>query len=187
MIGQTRRLAALIACTLLAGCTWVITPEAPSTAIPPDAQATRATYTDPFAYCAAVGTVESPDARYTGPEVPESLAEGLRVALNTPDTPLEVYQRGTFWRCVDGQVYACMVGANIPCTTKADLSQEPTQPMADFCQANPGSDFIPAVVTGRATVYAWRCDGTTPVAAEQVLTVDAQGFLAEYWHALPSP
>jgi hypothetical protein len=35
-----------------------------------------ATFTDPFAYCAAVGTVDAPDSRYTGPKVPEAVAQG---------------------------------------------------------------------------------------------------------------
>ncbi len=30
---------------------------------------TQATYSDPFAYCAAVGTIDAPDARYTGPKI----------------------------------------------------------------------------------------------------------------------
>jgi hypothetical protein len=30
-----------------------------------------ATFTDPFAYCAALGTIDAPDSRYTGPKVPE--------------------------------------------------------------------------------------------------------------------
>lgn len=72
---------------------------------------TLATYTDPFAYCAAVNTIDAPDALYTGPKVPEIIAEGLRKAFNTPDTPLEIYMRGTFWRCMNGKVYACTVGA----------------------------------------------------------------------------
>jgi hypothetical protein len=171
-------------CALLAGCTWVITPEPRTT---PAADTPAATYSDPFAYCAAVGSADAPDARYTGPDAPEAVAAGLRTEFNTPDTPLEVYQRGMYWRCMDGQVYACAVGANIPCTTKADLSKTPAQPMQDFCQANPGSEFVPAVATGRATVYSWRCAGTTPTIIEQVVTPDAQGFISEFWYALPAP
>src|SRR5215213_4012987 len=36
------------------------------------------TYSDPFAYCAAVGTLDEPDARYTGEAVPDVIAEGIR-------------------------------------------------------------------------------------------------------------
>jgi hypothetical protein len=43
----------------------------------------QARFSDPFAYCAAVGTIDAPDARYTGPKVPEVVArfeKGLRRA-----------------------------------------------------------------------------------------------------------
>ena len=146
-----------------------------------------ATYDDPFAYCAAVGTVDEPDERYTGAELPDSIAEGIREAFDASDVPLEVFQRGTVWRCMDGKVYACNVGANIPCLGKADLSQEPTEAMAEYCQETPDSDCIPAVVTGRETVYSWRCDGTTPVVDEQYTQVDSQGFLEFAWHELTLP
>ena len=146
-------------------------------------QATIAT-DDPFAYCAAVGTIDAPDERFTGADVPDVIAEGVRSAFGAEDVDLEVYQRGTFWRCMDGNVYACNVGANLPCESKADESREPTQPMVDFCAENAGSDFIPAVVTGRMTVYAWACDDTTPVIVDQVTEVDSQGYLQSIWHEL---
>jgi hypothetical protein len=141
-------------------------------------------YTDPFAYCAAVGTVDTPGADYTGPQVPEDLARALQRAMNVPDTPLEVLQGGSVWRCVDGQVYGCFVGANLPCEAKANTDQTPTQEEIEFCQANPDSDFIPAVVTGRETVYEWRCRAGAPEIVRQVTEVDAQGFIAGIWYAI---
>jgi hypothetical protein len=146
--------------------------------------AQSATYADPFAYCAAVGTVDAPGAEYTGPQVPEDLAQGLQRALDAPDTPLEMLQNGSVWRCVDGRVYACFVGANLPCEAKANTNQTPTQEEVEFCQANPDSDFIPAVVTGRETVYEWRCRAGAPEIVRQVSEVDAQGFIADIWYAI---
>ena len=35
---------------------------------------TEQTYTDSFAYCKAVGNINSPDSRYVGPKVPEVIA-----------------------------------------------------------------------------------------------------------------
>ena len=54
-----------------------------------------ATYTDPFAYCAAVGTIDTPDAAYSGPAVPQSVGEGLQKALNVPDMPLDMLINGS--------------------------------------------------------------------------------------------
>ena len=143
-----------------------------------------AAYTDPFAYCAAVGTIDAPDASYTGPQVPESVAQGLQEALNAPDTPLDMLENGSSWRCMDGDVYACFVGANLPCEAKANTDRTPTQEEIDFCQQNPDSDFIPAVVTGRETVYEWRCNGGAPEIVKQVFQPDAQGFLSEIWYQI---
>ena len=143
-----------------------------------------ATYTDPFAYCAAVGTVDAPGPQYTGPVIPESVALGLQDALNAPDTPLDVLQNGSYWRCMDGHVYACFVGANLPCEAKANTDRTPTQEEIDFCQANPDSDFIPAVVTGRETVYEWRCTAGTPEIIRQLSQPDTQGFLSDIWYEI---
>jgi hypothetical protein len=140
------------------------------------------TYTDPFAYCAEMGTIDAPDASYTGPAVPESVARGLQTALNAPDTPLDMLQNGSTWRCMDGKVMACFVGANLPCEAKANIDKTPTQEEIDFCTANPDSDFIPAVVTGRETVYEWRCTNGAPEIVRQVSQPDAQGFLSEIWY-----
>jgi len=125
------------------------------------------------------------DARYTGAETPEAVVNGLRKVLETPDdVPMEPFVAGTFWRCMDGKVWACFVGANLPCTEKADTSRTPTPDMADFCAANPTSDFIPAYVTGRATVYEWRCTAGAPEIVKQLVEPDAQGFQSNIWYEI---
>ncbi len=161
-----------------------VTTTEPLTATGAMTPTSSATYGDPFRYCAAVGTIDAPDARYTGPAVPDVIAEGLRKAFNTPNTPLDVYQRGSFWRCMDGKVYACSVGANLPCQDKANTDRTPTQGMQDYCQQNQNSDFIPMFVTGHNTVYAWRCNNGTPEVDHQVAQVDAQGYIAGIWHEI---
>lgn len=144
-----------------------------------------ATYQDPFAYCTAVGTIDAPDARYAGPAMPQAVAEGLRQAMGLPETaPLQPFLRNSYWRCMGGEVYACTVGANLPCLEKADLSRTPSQGMVSYCAENPDADNIPAYVTGRATVYAWRCQEGQPAIVRQVNEPDARGFLAAYWHRI---
>jgi len=143
-----------------------------------------ASYTDPFAYCAAVGTVDKPGAEYTGPAFSEDLALAIQRAMNVPDTPLEILQNGSTWRCVDGKVYGCFVGANLPCEAKANTSEEPDEAMIEFCQANPDADVVPAAVARQEAVYEWRCGGTQPEIVRQVATVDAQGFIADIWYEL---
>lgn len=153
---------------------------APSSAtIAPDGSA--AAYADPFAYCAAVATIDSPDARYAGPAIPDIVAEGLRHAYNAADAPLDGFRQGSFWRCMNGQVYACTVGANLPCTAKADDNRTPTQPEIDFCRVSPNADAIPMVVTGRATIFEWRCSDGAPTIVRTIAKADTQGFIAGIW------
>ena len=143
------------------------------------------TYKDPFAYCKAVGTVDSPDSRYVGPKTPETIVLGLRKAFGAPaDAPLDVFERGTYWRCMDGKVYACNVGANLPCTEKADTSREPNQGMKDWCKSNPDSEFIPAYASGRSTVYEWKCEGENPAIVKQINKPDAAGYISDIWYEI---
>ncbi|MBV8675453.1 MAG: hypothetical protein JOZ33_18670, partial [Acidobacteriaceae bacterium] len=73
------------------------------------------TFSDPVPYCRAVGTIDKPDARYTGPRLPVWMAEKLNLK---PDQA-----KFMEWRCADGQVLACLYGANIPCDSKAITSR----------------------------------------------------------------
>jgi len=43
---------------------------------------------------------------------------------------------------------------------------------------------IPAAVTGRATVFEWKCVDGKATVAKQVLKVDAQGFIGDFWFDL---
>jgi hypothetical protein len=149
----------------------------------PTAQA--AGFADPFSYCAAVGTIDTPDSRYTGPAFPDTLAQGLKTASGaSADAPLEIFKTGSYWRCMGGKVYACFVGANLPCDSKANSDQTPSSAESDYCKNNPNSDFIPAAVTGHDTIYAWRCNQDTPAIDKQVFHVDSQGYIQEIWYPI---
>jgi hypothetical protein len=169
-------LVLLLTIGALVGCTGLPTP----TPIPiPE------TYTDPFAYCAAVGTADTPGPQYTGPKVPESVINGLKKALNMPaDVPQEVLQNGSFWRCMNGQVYACFVGANLPCQEKANTNRTPDEAEKTFCRDNPNADVIPAAVTGHNTIYEWRCRNGEPEIVQQIAQPDERGFISHIWYKI---
>jgi hypothetical protein len=174
-------IVALMACATQAASQGHIAPAA--SRAPESGQ--QSTFTDPFAYCAAVGTVDAPDARYTGPKVPEVVARGLKRAVGAPaDAPLETFLHNTFWRCMGGRVYACTVGANLPCQERADASRKPGQVIIDFCKNNPHAEVIPAVVIGRTTVYEWKCTNAVPEVVRQFTQPDARGFLSNIWYAI---
>ena len=100
------------------------------------------------------------------------------------DAPLE---GGTEWRCMNGEVYACYIGANIPCESKADLNEEPTEPMDTYCAENPDAEEIPTLVVGRTTVFAWGCSGSSAERQEQIEEVDEAGYIKRYWSVIPAP
>jgi hypothetical protein len=142
------------------------------------------TFTDPFQYCMAVGTIDSFDSRYTGLIMPESLVkEIISKGIVSADAPPE-FQDNAIWRCMDNHVWVCIFGANIPCDKKADTSTSPSPEIKDYCKSNPNSDFLPAYVTGRLTVYEWKCASGKPEIGRQVLQVDSQGFPSNYWYQL---
>ncbi len=184
-------LALCLCAALLSGCAGQPTVDTPAAADVPAASAataapaaTAAAFNDPFAYCAAVGTVDAPDARYTGEKMPDGLIKGYLKVAGIPENPefAQHYQDTTIWRCMDRQVMVCNFGANLPCDTKANTSREPTPEMGEFCKANPEVDFIPMAVTGHETIYSWRCSAGAPVLLEQIAHVDAAGYLQEIWY-----
>ena len=148
---------------------------------------TQAAYTDPFAYCAAVGTIDKPDSHYMGTPVPVVIIQGFQKAagLENNGEPMEILQKSTIWRCMNNSVYVCNFGANLPCDSKADTDKNPTQAMQDFCNANPAAEYIPMSVTGHATIFSWGCVNDTPKLLAQNEQVDAAGYIAQIWYKLP--
>ncbi len=133
-------------------------------------------FDDPAPYCAAVGTIDRPDARYTGPAMPDWVAEALKRASGAaPGAPLEIFKRG-IWRCAAGTVLACTYGANIPCDGKADTRTTPGPGAREYCRDNPGAEIVPAYATGHSTIYAWHCVGNRPAVGRQVLERRRRGL-----------
>ncbi len=141
------------------------------------------TYSDPFAYCATVGQIDAPDARYTGPKMDEALFKDYLTAAKLDpnmDYP-DQFKQMTTWRCMDGKVYACNFGANIPCDSKANTDKTPTQAITNYCKTNPDVDFIPMAVTGHNVIYSWSCVKGVPQLGDQLDTVDAAGYQSSFW------
>lgn len=153
----------------------------------PAAHHSAATYSSPFAYCRAVGTVDQPGARYTGPKSPPKVVRGLMKVMKVPSDPklAKVFEASTVWRCMGGHVYACNVGANLPCNAKMNTSRTPNAGERSYCKSHANAAFIPKVATGHDTLYAWRCEGTKAVAGKAVGKLDARGYLARIWHRVP--
>jgi hypothetical protein len=167
--------------------TGTVVAAAPAAAPSATAPAGARTFGNPFVYCASVGTIDQPDARYAGQAVPDSVVQGLMKALNATGEPTDTFRAGTVWRCMNYRVYACNVGANLPCSDKANASKTPTQAMTDFCQQNQNADNIPMAVTGHNVVFDWSCKNGTAVAGRQLVQVDPRGFVQDIWYPINPP
>lgn len=111
--------------------------------------------------------------------LPIMLVPNVEKAFDLHDMEPAEVQHLTVARCVSGHVYACFVGANLPCG-KADLATSRPDITA-WCEKNPNADFIPAYVTGHDTAYNWRCiKGQAGIESPSV-ALDASGFLKDYW------
>jgi hypothetical protein len=144
------------------------------------------TYSDPFTYCAAIGAIDTPDPRYTGPQVSDEIIIGYKTAagLESSTEPMDMFRQTTIWRCMDSQVYACNFGANLPCDSKANTDKNPTPEMGEYCKANPDSEFIPMSITGHETIYSWHCVKDVAEVLDQTDTVDAAGYLERIWYPI---
>ncbi|HZT88619.1 MAG TPA: hypothetical protein VFA12_11660 [Stellaceae bacterium] len=111
--------------------------------------------------------------------IPQSLLPIVTRLFQLGNMPAKWVLETTYFRCADGAVLVCTVGANLPCG-KADTRR--SLPAADaWCTAHRGSDFIPMAVTGHDTIYRWRCDGAKAAAEGPALAVDERGFIAQLW------
>lgn len=177
--GMTRAAAGLLFALALLGH-----PQPGSGADPAAGSAPAEVISDPFAYCHAARDTGIVGEERTDEAVLSRLVAAMsRHGLVAADAPPEA-QRPFRWRCMDGQVWICPLGANLPCDEKANLSREPSEALVKFCRSKPGSAVVPAYVTGRATVYAWACQDAMPGIARQLFTADPAGYLAEFWYQL---
>ena len=123
------------------------------------------------AYCRAHPNNDDPARAFYGP----------RFQLGT--TPREVARRGANdWRCMDGRVWICNLGADGYACQKLSSDPRPSGPVRKFCAKNPGADFVPMVVIGDSATN-WRCDGSAAVALE-TQSLDKRGFIAKSWRPL---
>jgi hypothetical protein len=87
------------------------------------------------------------------------------------------------FRCMDGKVYACLVGANLPC---GKLNTSRQNPGAEaFCRTDPDASFVPLAATGHDSVYSYRCRGAKPEVARTSYDLDQRGFAKSLWLPVP--
>jgi hypothetical protein len=85
----------------------------------------------------------------------------------------------TSWRCMNGGIYVCEMGASGRGCMKAGHSTAPTGGVIKWCRENPNSDFVPGAYLSGAAI-SWKCRGTQPVVVETE-GVDEQGYVKRFW------
>jgi hypothetical protein len=103
---------------------------------------------------------------------------------NANGTPAESeLQTQANYRCMDGKVLACFVGANLPC---AKMNAARDNPGAnEFCKTNPNDDVVPAFATGHDAVYSYKCASGKAVVTGNSWALDKRGFAKELWTEVP--
>jgi hypothetical protein len=138
---------------------------------------------DPFAYCARLGTLDTPLGGAS--PVPRALLPFLRTALGlSAEAPLT--SQSYFWRCMDGAVYVCAVGANLRCDVKADRAER-NSGADNYCRENPNATIVPAYATGHNTIYEWSCSAGNAVPGKRTIKLDRRGYRADTWHRVSRP
>lgn len=147
-------------------------------------------FTDAAAYCQAAGNADAPDARYTGPAVPDWMVPALytKDEIKAQKKSKVDPARAIVWRCMGGKIWACVQG-NAPICGTANQEMAPTKAMREFCAGQPNAEVIPLSVIGHdhPMIYDWRCNGKKPAIARQIFTVDARGYPAELWKEVAPP
>jgi hypothetical protein len=95
------------------------------------------------------------------------------------DKPDETELKTASYRCMDGHLLACFVGANLPCA-KLDTSTENKGATA-FCRQNPEAVSVPMSATGHDTIYFFSCSNGSAKIKEQNWKVDGRGFGVDLW------
>lgn len=131
---------------------------------------------DAFGYCRRVTTDDDPG------RVPASLVPAFVKAFGSMATSALNVEGYLHYRCYQGTVMGCVVGANLNCG-KADVSQT-SHGGDDWCQSHTNDANVPMAATGHATVYIWRCSGSRAVPVRRSSPVDDRGFEAMNWKVL---
>ncbi len=87
------------------------------------------------------------------------------------------------YRCMNGKVMVCFVGANLPCT-KMNAKRE-NAGADSFCRDNPAAESVPAFATGHDTIYAYRCQAARAEVTATTRQLDQRGFARTLWVELP--
>jgi hypothetical protein len=137
-----------------------------------------AAFSDPAAYCAAVGTVDAPDARWAGDPSPAVIRARAVATIGEVFVKGEVVQ----WRCDSGKVRWCVHYGTHYCD-QYDPSTVPSPQLVQYCAEHRETRLVPPGVSPWFSAWAWACRDGTPSTDGRV-ELDQRGFASGSWYTL---
>ena len=87
------------------------------------------------------------------------------------------------YRCMNGKIMVCFVGANLPCVK---MNNARNNPGADgFCRQHRNEDNVPAFAIGHDAVFSYRCRNGRAEIVSSAWKLDERGFAKKLWTVLP--
>jgi hypothetical protein len=127
------------------------------------------------------GTAPVPDLREFCASNPNDPGPGE----DGTDDPEVIAASANTWRCMDGKVLICQLGASgRACLQTKRPTKKVMARLRSFCRSNPNFDFIPLYLTS-SLASEWRCKGKKPSIVSRI-PVDRLGYFAESWYPLAS-
>ena len=135
---------------------------------------------DIAAFCRSVGTEDEPSGAF---DYPLWLQTAMGVAGDD--------SASTVWRCMGGQIYAC-VGYDSAACIKPDQSRTPSAAMVQYCRENRSASTIPRAGGGLGvSLLPWRCAGGRPSiirgTSRPSEQLDGRGYLRSDWRSVEQP
>lgn len=149
-----------------------------------DDQARAAPGADYAGVCARLGNDDS--IRDYDPSLRTRTASAFRRLFpNTKNGPDgDSWQTQAQYRCMNGKVMVCFVGANLPC---AKMNAKLDNTGADtFCLDHPDAVSVPAYVIGHDSIHAYRCRNRKAEVTGTTRQLDQRGFAKDLWIELPA-
>ncbi len=111
----------------------------------------------------------------------EAFKELFPAATATPDEA-ELKTQAQY-RCMNGKIMVCFVGANLPCVK---MNNARNNPGADeFCRQHQNEDNVPAFAIGHDAVFSYRCRSGRAEIVGSAWKLDERGFAKKLWAELP--
>ena len=154
-----------------------------ATIAPASSSRAKAASDDLPAQCARLGTDDT--VRDYQPSLRAGTVKAFRAMFpgskaDPEDAMLEAQAK---FRCMNGRLHVCFIGANLPCG-KLDTSRQ-NEGADAFCRTEPEADFVPMAAVGHASIYVYRCHEGKAEVLRATYELDERGFAKTLWMALP--